>query len=96
MSAQAKRITGIWMRLKDRKRLAKIMAIQDVSARGLADAIGWKSHSYMNRLLNGQAKTCSSDSALAIAYYLGVPQDVLFVTEVSTADGRNIARKKAS
>ena len=49
------------MKLRDRKRLQRLMTVQDVSARQLARAAGWKSHSYMNRLLNGQAETLAPE-----------------------------------
>lgn len=84
------------MRLKDRKQLAKLMTIQGVSARRLATAAGWKSHSYMNRLLAGQVNTCSTDPALRIAHYLGVGVDDLFVVSVSTDGARSVSGRRAS
>lgn len=80
------------MVLLDRKRLAKLMVIQGVSARQLAKAAGWKSHSYMNRLLSGQVKTLATDPALRIAHYLGVGVDDLFLVRVSDDAGQNIRR----
>lgn len=76
------------MRLKNRKQLAKLMAIQGVSARSLARVAGWRSHSYMNRLLSGQASTLETDPALRIAHYLGVDVDLLFETRVAGDSGR--------
>lgn len=86
-------VTEIWMQLKDRKQLAKLMLIQGVSARRLAKAAGWKSHSYMNRLLTGQVKTCSTDPALRIAHFLGVGVDDLFLVEVSSNTGPHVGRQ---
>jgi transcriptional regulator with XRE-family HTH domain len=81
--------TELYMILKDRKQLAKLMVIQGVSARQLALVAGWKSHSYMNRLLSGQVKTLSTDPALRIAHYLGVGVDDLFLVRVSDDAGQN-------
>lgn len=78
------------MELIDRKRLAKLMAIQGVSNRELARAAGWKAHSYMNRMVAGdpQAKTVKPESAARIAQYLGVGIDDLFIARVSSDVGR--------
>lgn len=84
------------MLLKDRKQLAKLMVIQGVSARQLAKIAGWKSHSYMNRLLAGDVRTLSTDPALRIAHYLGVGVDDLFLVKVSNDDVLPIQRRKAS
>lgn len=77
------------MLLKDRKQLAKLMVIQGVSARQMAKIAGWKSHSYMNRLLAGEVKTLATDPALRIAHYLGVGVDDLFLVRVSDEAGQN-------
>lgn len=84
------------MLLKDRKQLAKLMVIQRVSARQMSRVAGWKSHSYMNRLLAGEVRTLSTDPALRIAHHLGVGVDDLFVLRVSDDAGVNLQRKKAS
>lgn len=83
------------MELKDRTLLAALMEQQDVSARELARTAGWRSHSYMNRLLNGQAKTLSTEPAARIAHRLGVPFNLLFVTRVDDDSVRSV-RKAAS
>lgn len=72
------------MELRDRKRLQRLMIVQGVSARQLAKTAGWKSHSYMNRLLRGEVKTLETDPALRIAYSLGVGVEDLFLTKMST------------
>lgn len=74
----------VWMRLHDRKRLAKIMAIQGVSARQLSLAVGYKSHAYVTRLLRGEIHTLPSDRATRVALYLGVGVDDLFMPEGSS------------
>lgn len=82
------------MILKDRKQLAKLMVIQDVSARRLALAAGWKSHTYMQRLLKGDVKTLGTDPALRIAHFLGVGVDDLFLVRVSS-ESANSSQKVA-
>ena len=81
------------MELIDPKKLRKLMVIQDVSQRELALAAGWSTHSYLGRLLRGEAKTLNTTPALRIAHYLGVPSDDLFLTKVST-DPKSVAHRK--
>lgn len=95
MSTTTQRLPGIWMKLKDRKLLARLMAIQGVSARQLADAAGWKSHSYMNRLLAGEVNTLQVEPAVRIAKFLGVGTDDLFLTRVSS-ETQQIARGRGA
>jgi transcriptional regulator with XRE-family HTH domain len=80
------------MQLKDRRKLARLMVIQEVSHRQLATAAGWKSHSYLGRLLRGDVKTLDTDAAVRIAHHLGVPVDDLFLTRVTTNTGHIDAR----
>lgn len=68
----------LYMKLQDRKRLQRLMIVQGVSAR----VAGWKSHSYMNRLLNGEVETLAPEPALRIAHHLGVGVEDLFLTKV--------------
>lgn len=89
----AKANSEIYMVLKDRKQLAKLMVIQGVSARQLARIAGWKSHSYMNRLLAGEVRTLSADPALRIAHHLGVGVDDLFLVRVSSETGTSSNRR---
>lgn len=77
------------MILKDRKQLASVMIVQGVSQRQLAKSIGWKSHSYLGRLLRGEVKTLDGDAALRIAHRLGLPVDLLFLTRVSEKSGND-------
>lgn len=69
------------MYVRDRKRLATLMVIQEISIRQMAIAAGWKSHTYLQRLLSGTAKTLKTDPAILIAHTLGVPIEDLFVTQ---------------
>lgn len=70
------------MELRDRKKLQRLMIVQEVSNRRLAKIAGWKSHSYMNRLVSGQVKTLEPEPALRIAKFLGVGVEDLFLTKV--------------
>lgn len=74
----------LFMKLTDRKRLAKLMLIQGVSQREVAYAAGWKSHSYLGRLLRGDVDTLEPEPALRIARFLGVGVDDLFMPRLST------------
>lgn len=87
------------MELKDRELLKELMETQGVSARELAKFAGWKSHSYMNRLLKpvsqGGVDTLKTDPAIRIAYRLGTPVHRLFVTRTSAESAQSV-RGKAS
>lgn len=83
------------MRLTDRKKLQKLMVIQDVTQRELAQAAGWRSHSYLGRLLRGTVDTLDVEPAVRIAKYLGVGTDDLFVARVSS-DSRQSAQRAAA
>ena len=76
-------VGAIWMELIDRHKLVRRMKKLGVSQRELARAAGWKSHSYMRRLINGEVRTLNTDPALRIAHYLQLDVDDLFVTKVS-------------
>lgn len=84
------------MKLTNRKLLAKLMAIQGVSARRLALAAGWRSHSYMNRLLAGAVDTLEVEPAVRIAKFLGVGTDDLFVARTSSETGPSAKRGKSA
>jgi len=88
------RIGELYMILQDRKRLARLMAIQDVSQRELARAAGWKAHSYLGRLLKGDVKTLEPEPALRIANYLQVAVDDLFLVKVDSNPGRHAQERK--
>lgn len=82
------------MELLDRKKLKRLMIVQEVSNRRLALAAGWKSHSYMNRLVNGDVNTLEPEPALRIAKFLGVGVEDLFLTRVE--DVSHHSGKKAA
>lgn len=83
---------GVWMKLEDRRKLARLMTIQNVSQRELATAAGWKAHSYLGRLLRGEVDTLEPEHALRIAEYLQVGVDDLFV--VRTSSGSRLIGKR--
>lgn len=84
------------MVLKDRKQLAKLIVIQGCSARQLARAAGWKSHTYMQRLLRGEATTLEPEPAVRIAKYLGVGVDDLFLVKTSSEAGQSAKSRTAA
>lgn len=75
------------MELIDPNRLKKLMVIQGASGRQVSAAAGWKSHTYIQRLLKGDAKTLTPESAVRIAWFFGVGTDDLFVARSSSEAG---------
>lgn len=76
-----------------RKRLRKLMLIQGVSQRDLAEAIGWRSHSYLGRFIRGTVRSIDTDAAVKIAVFFGVGVDDLFVGRASQDVQRPVARR---
>ncbi len=95
MKQSPKRLPEIYMRVIDTKRILKLMAVQDVSARTLAEAVGYASHSYVTRILRGEIKTVTPDRAARIARFFGVGIDDLFVARLSSDAGPNGKRGAA-
>lgn len=89
------RMGDIWMELKDRTLLAALMKQRGLSARHLARKAGWRSHSYMNRLLRGDVRTLATEPAARIAHELQVPFDLLFVTRVDDTSGQSVRQVPA-
>lgn len=83
------------MKVKDADLIRRLMETKGFSARQLSKSMGWKSHSYMNRILAGETRSVTTDAAVKIAYLLQVPVDLLFVPQVSS-DQRQIVERKAS
>lgn len=81
------------MILKDRKQLAKLMVIQEVTQRELAESAGWKSHSYLGRLLRGDVRSLDPEPAIRIACALGVGVDDLFLARVSSDAPQSVERR---
>lgn len=87
----------VWMILQDPKKFAKLLLIQGVSHRQVAEAAGWgKSHSYVGRLIRGEARTVTPDSAARIALFLGVGIDDLFLTKASSNAGHRGQDRRAA
>lgn len=85
----------LWMQLIDKKRLAKLMAIQEVSPFQLARGVGWKSKTSVVRLLSGDYNAVTPDKAVRIAKYLGVGIDDLFLAKTSSDTGATAERRSA-
>lgn len=81
---QANKLPEIYMRVIDPKRIRKLMAIKDVSARQLAFAVGYQSPTHVYRILKGEHKTVTPDRGARIARYLEVGVDDLFMPRLST------------
>lgn len=62
----------------DPTRIKALMDAQGISNRELAKAAGWKSHTYLARLLSGAASKVRPDAADRIASRLGVEMNDLF------------------
>ncbi|WP_228002189.1 helix-turn-helix domain-containing protein [Nocardia australiensis] len=75
------------MILKDRKKLRRLMVIQEVSQRELAAAAGYNAHSYVGRLVRGQVSSVGTDAALRIAHRLRVGVEDLFLPDESSNSG---------
>jgi transcriptional regulator with XRE-family HTH domain len=88
------------MKLRDPQLLARLMQDADdgagISQRELAIAAGWRSHSYMARLLRGEATNLKPQPAARIAKRLRVPIDLLFVTKLSTDTAQPARRRSAA
>lgn len=84
------------MRVIDPKKIKKLMVIQGVSARSMAEEVGYKSHAYITRILRGEITTVTPERAARIARLLGVGIDDLFVTRLSTDTAQNMKRGTAA
>lgn len=89
-------ILEIWMELKDRTLLAELMESRGISARQLARDAGWKSHTYLQRLIRGEVKTLQPEPAARIAYRLEVPFNLLFVTRASEKSEQTSRKERAA
>lgn len=79
-----------------RKRLAKLMVIQEVSQRQLAERIGWSSHSYIGRLLRGEVTSVTPEVAAKIAAVFQVGIDEFFLVKTSTSPVRSTQSHKVA
>lgn len=83
------------MRVIDPKRIKKLLVIKDMSARTLADKVGYQSHAYITRILRGEIKTVTPEKAALISAVLEVGIDDLFVARLSTNTAQNVKRSVA-
>ncbi|WP_457149739.1 helix-turn-helix domain-containing protein [Mycobacteroides abscessus] len=82
LASQTERLGEVYMYVRDHKKIVRLMICQEVSQREVSAAAGWKSHSYLGRILRGEVKTLETDPALRIAHFLKVPVDDLFAVKV--------------
>lgn len=80
----------VWMQVRDHRKLARLALIQDASHRQIAEAVGWKSHSYVGRIFRGEVKTVDPEAAVRMAHFFGVAVDDLFLTRSSKNPGRGV------
>lgn len=71
------------MQVKSPDLIKVLMKDQKISGRQLSEAVGWNSHTYLQRILRGEIRTVTLDKAEKIAVVLGVPRDVLFTSRTS-------------
>lgn len=85
-------VTELYMLVNDADLLRRLLKTKKKTARQLSRQMGWRSHSYLNRILSGEVRTVTPDVAVKIAYLLEVPVDLIFVPRVSgdarQSDGR--------
>lgn len=85
----------VYMRVKDAELMKRVMASKRISNRSLARQMGWKSHTYVNRIVSGAERTVTPDTAIKIAHLLGVPVDLFFETRVFNETPQNVERRTA-
>lgn len=81
------------MFIKDAELIRRMMNThrpRKITARQMSRELGFASHSYMNRILNGEVRSVTPDTAMKIAFLLGCPVDVLFDAKASGNAGRNV------
>ena len=83
------------MQVRDHRKIAKLMLIQNVTQRELARTLGFKSHSYLGRIARGEIKTVSPETAARMAHVFGVGVDDLFLVRVSSDTEQNTQRRSA-
>lgn len=84
------------MKVRDPILISRLMVREGVSARELSKAAGWKSHTYLLRILDGKFKSIQPDPARKIAERLGVDPDLIFLTEVTGEGGQTVKRGRAA
>ncbi|MDM2048408.1 helix-turn-helix domain-containing protein [Mycobacteroides abscessus] len=92
-TSQKNQLGEVYMYVRDPKKIVRLMICQEVSQREVSTAAGWKSHSYLGRILRGEVRTLETDPALRIAHFLKVPVDDLFATKVDNKTVRSEQEK---
>lgn len=82
-----------WMEIKDLEFFRDKIDDSPLNRRQIAALVGWRSHSYLNKLYKGDAKTLKVEPAVRMAKVLGARIDHLFVTKVSDVPAQNDKRK---
>jgi len=72
------------MKVKDAELLRKLMQSAGLTARQASRELGWSSHSYLNRILSGQVRTVTDETAERLCALLQVPLPLLFLVEESS------------
>lgn len=66
------------MEVRDVKKLQRLMIVQDVSQRQLAVVAGYKTHTYMGKILRGEAKTLNTGRHSASRSFSGLGWKTFF------------------
>lgn len=83
------------LQVRDRAKIERLLVARDASRRQLAQAAGYASHAYVNRILNGDVQVVQYDRARRIARFLKADLDELFMLRTSTDTGRSTNRRTA-
>ena len=79
----------LWMEVKDLQFFQDKIDDSPLNRRQISALVGWRSHSYLNKLYAGKAKTLKPEPAVRMAKVLGERVDRLFVTKVSDVAAQN-------
>ena len=88
-------VMELYMQVKDADLLRRLLESKQMTARQLSRDMGWKSHSYLNRILSGEIRTVKPEAAVKLAYLLQVPVDLIFVPRVSGDTRRSAMQRSA-
>ena len=78
-----------WMEVRDLEFFQEKIDDSPLNRRQISALVGWRSHSYLNKLYAGKAKTLKPEPAVRMAKVLGERVDRLFVTKVSDGAAQN-------
>lgn len=97
-SSRTQLFTGVYMKLEaeGRERLKALMHGHDVTHRQLAQIAGWSTHSYLGKLLRGDANTLAPEPATKIAEHFGLDVNDLFVARLSTNTGHSAQSRRSA